>query len=736
MRRRLALAFTIVLAAAGGPFQPLGARPAAAGPSLRLHDIQGAAHRSPLVGQVVSGLVGIVTAVDGGGYYLQDPLPDSNDATSEAIFVDTVGAPSLSVGDAIVISGTVAEFYPAGPSASGLSVTQLDPPFTVTVQSTGNALPAAIVVGSGGRIPPNTVIDDDATGNVETSGTFDAVTDGIDFWESLEGMRVQVNNALVVGGTLSFGELTLVGDSGANGGLLNPRGALVLGPNDYNPERLILDDGLVPTPVVNAGAYFTAPVVGVIDYTFGNFKLQATTLPVVNPGTLVSETTPLTRTAAQLTLATFNVENLDPSDPPAKFAALADRIVNHLLAPDLIAVEEVQDNTGATNNGVVDASQTYDTLITAIVTAGGPAYTYRQIDPVNNQDGGEPGGNIRVGFLFRTDRGLSFIDRPGGTATAAASVVAGANGPELSFSPGRINPGSSAFASSRKPLAGEFLFHGVKLFVIANHWNSKSGDDALMGRFQPPTLSSQVQRLQIAQEVHSWVADILALDPSANVVALGDLNDFQDSPPLTTLTAGGVLTTLITTLAENERYTYVFDGNAQVLDHILVSPNLFQNALAGFDVVHVNAELAAANRASDHDPSLVRLLLAPGGLADSAKTVSALSVAAGDLLTYTLTISNNDSVAVSFVLTDTLDPNLTLVSAPGLSGTTTLTGTGLLAPNAQQAFVMTVRPSFTFSGTLNNTASLSGDGQTRLLVAPPVSVAARFALFLPQLHNP
>src|SRR2546425_1789521 len=102
-------------------------------------------------------------------------------------------------------------------------------------------------------------------------------------------------------------------------------------------------------------------------------------------------------------------------------------------------------------------------LVAAIDEAGGPHYDYRQIDPVDDQDGGEPGGNIRVGFLFRTDRGLAFVDRPGGTSTSAVNVVSGSTGPELSFSPGRIDPAKAAFTTSRKPLAGEFTYDGKKL---------------------------------------------------------------------------------------------------------------------------------------------------------------------------------------------------------------------------------------------------------------------------------
>ena len=254
---------------------------------------------------------------------------------------------------------------------------------------------------------------------------------------------------------------------------------------------------------------------------------------------------------------------------------------------------------------MVDATTTYNTLITAIQTAGGPTYVFRQINPVDDQDGGEPGGNIRVGFLFRTDRGLAFTDRAGGCSTCATTVANGPSGVELSFSPGRVDPTNSAFNNSRKPLAGEFTFNGQKLFLIANHFNSKGGDDPLFGRFQPPVLSSETQRNQQAQIVNNFVDSILALDASAKIVVLGDLNDFHFSTPINTL-KGGVLNALIETLPQSERYTYVFDGNSQDLDHILVSNGLFSGAFE-YDVVHVNAEFS--DQISDHDPQVVRLTL-------------------------------------------------------------------------------------------------------------------------------
>jgi predicted extracellular nuclease len=573
-----------------------------------IHDIQAAAHLSPMAGQVKQ-TSGIVTAVGTAGFYIQDPAADADDATSEGIYVYTSSAPTVAAGDSVVVRGTVSEYYPGGSGTSNLSTTELTGP-AVGVLSSGNPLPAATVIGIGGRIPPQTVIEDDATGNVETSGVFDPASDGIDFYESLEGMLVQVNDAVATGPTNSYGEISVLSDDGVNAGIRTARGGIVVQASDYNPERVILDDVIVPFPPnVTTGDHFSAPVVGVLDYNFGNFKLEVTG---AWPGTIPAGLGQETGAAAgsrELSVATFNVENLDPSDPPAKFQALAAEIVTNLRSPDILALEEIQDNNGPVNDGVVDASLTWNTLIAAVQAAGGPTYSFRDIAPVNNQDGGEPGGNIRQGFLFRADR-VAFVDRPGGTATNGTSVVSGPTGPELTFSPGRIDPTNAAFLDSRKPLAAEFLFNEQHLFLIANHFNSKSGDTPLFGRYQPPVLNSEAQRIQQAQVVNSFVQAILAADPNANVVVLGDLNDFEFSAPIVTL-KGSVLAALVETLPQNERYTYMYDGNSQTLDHVLASTHLMDSTTVSYDVVHLNAEFTAANRPSDHDPAVAQFDFGP-----------------------------------------------------------------------------------------------------------------------------
>jgi hypothetical protein len=634
-------------------------------PTVRIHDIQGAAHRTPLEGQAVSNVPGIVTALRSNGFYLQDPNPDTNDATSEGVFVFTSSAPTVSIGDSVLVSGTVSEFRPGGSSETNtnLSITQIGGNVTISKQSSGNELPTATILGNGGRTIPTTVIEDDATGNVETSNTFDPAQDGIDFYESLEGMRVQVNNAVAVGPTSDFGEIPVLADNGENAGTRTARGGIVVQPGDFNPERIIIDDAIITSePKVNVGDRFNGAITGVIDYSFSNYKLLNTTaLPTPTSGGLTRETTNLTSSANQLTVGTFNVENLDPGDASTKFNSLADRIVNNLKSPDIISLEEVQDNNGPTNDSVVDASQTFQKLIDAIATAGGPTYEYRQINPVDDQDGGEPGGNIRVGFLFNPNR-VDFVDRPGGTATTATTVSTSPFGVELSASPGRIDPANSAFNNSRKPLVGEFLFNGNQVFVIGNHFNSKGGDDPLFGRIQPPELDTEAQRLQQAEAVNNFVDSILAVNPNANIVVAGDLNDFQFSKPIATLKEGGVLNNLIDTLPLNEQYTYNFEGNAQALDHILVSDNLLDNAAAVVDVVHVNSEFA--DQVSDHDPLVARFTLnVPNGVingtpgSDSPASTNGNDIIYGRGGSDTLNGSNGDDTLNGNTGNDTLTGN-------------------------------------------------------------------------------
>ncbi|HEX3907101.1 MAG TPA: endonuclease/exonuclease/phosphatase family protein [Mycobacteriales bacterium] len=581
---------------------------------LRIHDIQGTTWLSPQAGNPVTNVPGIVTGVravgSSKGYWIQDPNPDDNPATSEGIFVFTGSAPTVNVGDSVLVSGKVSEFYPLASgdtvsATSNLSITEIDATSSSTLSS-GNSLPAPIVLTP--STVPDTYAPDLGGGNIESTSITPSRS-ALDYYESIEGMRVEVDDARVVGPSDSFGEqyVTTKPDQ-----LTSYRGGTMLRAENATPSgrlEVVPVDG--SNPEVNVGDVFQGATIGPIDYSlFGGYLIAATTLGAVQHNNLppVVASGP---TKKQLSVATYNVENLAATDPESKFQALAHGVVTNLDSPDVIAVEEIQDNDGATNDGVVAADQTIDKLTSAITAAGGPSYSSREIDPVNDQDGGEPGGNIRVVFLYNSkvvsfvDSGASSVNR----STTGTQVVKQHGEPALSLSPGRIDPTNPVWTASRKPLVGEFTFQGKDVFVIANHFDAKLGDQNADGRFQFPAQSSATQRAGQAQVEHDFVGKLLAIDKRADVVVVGDLNDYQFSPALSVLKTGtadgsgaSTLTDLITTLPVNQQYTYDFDGISEVLDHILITKGISK---FDYQVVHVNSEYA--NQVSDHDPQVVDL---------------------------------------------------------------------------------------------------------------------------------
>ncbi len=573
------------------------------GLALRIHDIQGAHHLSPHDNDFVSMVPGVIIAKGTDGFWIQDTQADRDEKTSEGVFVFTgVGSnPNVPVGASARVSGRVDEFRPGSATGNNLTITEITSA-TWTLGAPGSVKPT--VIGLGGRFAPIFTIDDDAVGgNAENPATpFDPRSDGLDFHESLEGMLVRVNHPVATGPTNGFGELSVVGDFGLFAFPRTLRGGVFVHPHDFNPERIILDgEAGFATPLAHVGDRVDS-VQAVAHYSFGNFKYFVTSAPGVKSGGIKREVTQAPK-KDELAVASMNVENLDPTDPPGKFEELAKILVTNMRSPDLVAIEEVQDNNGAAAGGT-DASETYAEIIAAIEAVGGPTYQFRQINPApGNPDGGEPNGNIRVGFLFRTDRGLAFVDRSGGDATTPVSVLDTPSGAELSISPGRIDPANPAWANSRKPLAGEFTWKGRTVFAVANHFNSKGGDDPLFGRFQPPNRATETQRHQQAAVVADFVEDVLAADKHANVIVLGDLNDFEFSETLDILEDGGLFN-LMETLPVWERYSYVFDGNSQTLDQILVTKALM-SPRPEYDSVHVNAEFH--DQASDHDPQVARL---------------------------------------------------------------------------------------------------------------------------------
>ncbi|MER5541750.1 endonuclease/exonuclease/phosphatase family protein [Streptomyces sp. NPDC002589] len=572
--------------------------------SVRIHDIQGTTRISPFAGQQVTDVPGIVTATraygSSKGFWIQDPNPDDDPRTSEGVFVFTGSTPKVAVGDSVTVTGTVSEYVPGGTSSGNQSVTEITKPAITTV-STGNAVPAPVVIDED-AVPDEYAPQGDTAANGSIDNvTLDPSTYALDYYESLEGMNVQVRDARVVGRTDPYSELWVTVKPWEH---RNRRGGTVYGSYDsQNTGRLQIQSlgATADFPKANVGDTLAGTTTGPLDFNqFGGYTLVANQLGTLKNGGLQRETT-RKQSNRELAVATYNVENLDPSDNT--FDQHAAAIVNNLQSPDIVSLEEIQDNNGVTDDGTVDASVTVNKLIDAIVAAGGPKYDWRSINPVNDQDGGQPGGNIRQVFLFNPER-VSFVDRAGGDSTTAVGVTKVDGKAQLTVSPGRIDPANAAWKDSRKPLAGEFVFHGKTVFVIANHLVSKGGDQGLTSRYQPPTRSSEIQRHAQATEVNAFVKDILKVQKNANVVALGDMNDFEFSDTAKILEGDGELWSAIKSLPKSERYTYDYQGNEQVLDQILISPAIRRGCAFAYDSVHVNSEFN--DQISDHDPQVLR----------------------------------------------------------------------------------------------------------------------------------
>ena len=78
------------------------------------------------------------------------------------------------------------------------------------------------------------------------------------------------------------------------------------------PTRHWSTPGL-PTPVPTSATTSAAPLIGVLDYDFGNFELELT-LPLTTVADGVTREVTAEPGANELTVATFNVENLDALD--------------------------------------------------------------------------------------------------------------------------------------------------------------------------------------------------------------------------------------------------------------------------------------------------------------------------------------------------------------------------------------------------------------------------------------
>jgi VCBS repeat-containing protein len=612
--------------------------------ALKIYEIQGEGHMTAYAGQPVT-TTGIVTGVVGNGFYLQDPDGDGDADTSDAIFVFTGAAPTAAVGDSVTVRGTPEEFVPG---AGSLSITELATSnANVTIHSHGHDLPAAVLIGVGGRTPPTQAIEDDGF------ASYGPATDGLDFYESMEGMRVTVDSPVVVSNTSGFGETWVLASGGAGATGYNGRTGITVSEGDFNPERIQIDATTALfadyAPNHSLGDRLS-DVTGILSYGFNSYEILVTeAVSVVSDVTAARETTSLSGDRDHLTIASFNVENLDPGDAQAKFDMLAQNIVYNLAAPDILGLQEIQDGNGVGGSDPLSGIVTAQKLIDAIAAIGGPNYVYVEIAPSSaNSTGGEPNGNIRNGFLVNAER-VTYVE-------GSAQLIE-----------------DPAFLGSRRPLVADFLFNGETVRLINVHFTSRIGSDPLMGSNQPPADAGDGARTAQANAVSAFVNNSLATDPALKLGVLGDFNGFYFEGAIGALEAGDVLVDLHRLLAPEERYSYLFDGNLQAIDHLLVSGGLRPGAT--FDAVHINAEQpTGAERGTDHDPIVGRFYIEHPNEAPFDLTIDNASVdenaPAGTLVGIVGADDPDPEDVLSYSLVDDAGGRFSIDSATGLVTTT------------------------------------------------------------------
>jgi predicted extracellular nuclease len=239
-------------------------------------------------------------------------------------------------------------------------------------------------------------------------------------------------------------------------------------------------------------------------------------------------------------------------------------------------------------------------LIDSIVSAGGPTYVAFNVEPADNTQGGAPGANIRNAFLYNPDR----VDQVGFFALSASVLTAAGADP-------------TAFDGTRIPLVGVFEFNGSEFTVISIHNSSRFGSTPIFGGPQPFVQAGEVEREAQSKAINQYVDSLLASDSDARIMVAGDFNTFEWTDELLEDVPGPepALNNLVPVndkspdkgihRGQEGFYSFIFDGNSQMLDHFFVTSSLLPSAK--FDVVHLNVDFPRTfinTTASDHEPML------------------------------------------------------------------------------------------------------------------------------------
>ncbi|HEU0252562.1 MAG TPA: endonuclease/exonuclease/phosphatase family protein, partial [Pyrinomonadaceae bacterium] len=522
------------------------------------------------------------------GFFMQDPVPDSDPATSEGIFVFVGGLPAVAVGDAVTVTGTATEFFNLTQISSSAA--------NVSISSSGNPLPAAITLTT-------TILDPNG---LPTQ------------LERFEGMRVHADTVVTVAPTNEFGETFTVLEGVARPmrepGIEisftvppDPSSTCCIPRWDENPERIMVDsDGLIGSSVLSVTSNVTlSNITGPLDFTFGDYKVLPETAPSATANmSAIPVPTPV---AGEFTVASFNIENFNNNATQRAKAALAIRDVLHL--PDVIGVIEIFELTGL------------QALAAEIEAISGVHYEARLFE----NDGTAGDADQDVGYLIKTSRvqidAVTQIELAGCDGTAATC--------NTFIDP---NNGQPALLNDRPPLVLEATVDALtlnprKVFLVVNHTRSFIDIQSLGSE----GVRVRAKRMAQAEFLANLLQGMQTANPTTPVISIGDYNAFQFNDGFTdpvsvikgTPTADGEMVVdespdlvnpnfinLTDSLPADQRYSFIFEGTPQAIDHHIIN-TVAASFLTRYHIARNNTDFpegplflsdaSRPERNSDHD---------------------------------------------------------------------------------------------------------------------------------------
>ena len=517
-------------------------------------------------------------------------------------------------------------------------------------------------------------------------------------------------------------------------------------------------DGLAGSTRINVTTNVSlSAITGPLDFNFGNYKVDPESPPVVNDPNSAAIPVP-EKGPGEFTVGSYNIENFANAENQGRKAALAIR--NVMRSPDILGVIEIFD--------LAALQALADQINSDSLGAGDPdpGYTAHLIQA-------PAGGSQNIGFLVKGSVQVNSVTQERGTETF-------------------INPttGLPEILHDRPPLVLNAAVNGPadprEVIVVVNHPRSFIDVE----RLDATGIRVREKRKAQGESIAGLIQELQTANPGTPVIAVGDYNAYQFNDGYTdpVATIKGTPTTddevvvdaspdlvdpdlvnLTDGLPEDEKYSFIFEGTPQAIDHIFV--NTDANAIVtDYTVARINSDfpetpefedVSRPERSSDHDGPVAyfrfpeRETTTTVSDVDVIYNVSGQNVAlsaniAADVntvnegsVTFTVTNENgstiigtagpvdvvNGSAAANFFLPGNVLPQSLRITADFTGGLTTLPSSGTGSLNVNYAVCLLYDPGKQVNGgstipiklqlcDSNGSVVPSGDAATALFISP------------------